>query len=84
MQKPSNPTEATGREGCELLTMAEFARRLSISVWTARSWAYRGRIASVKLGARLQVPASEIVRVVAEGMRPRVIQDEERERRPTA
>jgi excisionase family DNA binding protein len=54
----------------DLLTMTEFARRLGISVWTARSWAYKGRIASVKLGARLQVPAAEIERLVLKGLRP--------------
>ena len=62
---------ATGQE-LQLLGIADFAARLGISVWTARSWAYAGKIASVKVGAGLKVPLSELMRVVAEGTRPRV------------
>lgn len=54
----------------DLLTVQEFARRLSISVWTARAWAYSRRIASVKVGTRLHVPASEVARVISENLRP--------------
>jgi hypothetical protein len=42
------------------------------SRWSWRKDAYAGRIASVKLGRRLLIPVSEIRRVVAAGMRPRV------------
>jgi hypothetical protein len=49
------------------------------SRWTWRRDAYEGRIASVKLGAKLLIPVSEIRRVVAEGMRPRI---EDNARRP--
>ncbi|HKV77396.1 MAG TPA: helix-turn-helix domain-containing protein [Candidatus Sulfotelmatobacter sp.] len=56
----------------QLLTVADFAARLGISVWTARAWAYSGRITSVKVGARLQIPESEIERVIAAGTRPRI------------
>lgn len=55
----------------ELLRISEFAHRLGISIWTARSWAYSGKIASVKLGSLLQIPASEIVRIVNDNLRPR-------------
>ncbi len=54
----------------ELLPISEFAKRLGISVWTARSWAYRGLVASVKLGKLLQIPASEASRLVSENFRP--------------
>jgi excisionase family DNA binding protein len=54
----------------ELLPISEFAKRLGISVWTARGWAYRGLISSVKLGKLLQIPASEVGRLVAENFRP--------------
>jgi hypothetical protein len=54
----------------ELLPIRVFAQRLGISVWTARSMAYRGRIASCKIGAKLQIPVTEVHRLIAENMRP--------------
>ena len=60
---PSNP---------ELITVKEFARLLSISIWAARKWAYQGKIASVKLGSRLQIPTTEVSRVVHDNWRPRL------------
>ena len=42
------------------------------SRWSWRRDAYEGRVASVKLGARLLIPVSEIRRVIAEGTRPRL------------
>jgi excisionase family DNA binding protein len=56
----------------EVVRIAEAARRLQVSIWTARQWAYRGRIASVKLGKHLLIPTSEIARLIAEGTRPRI------------
>jgi excisionase family DNA binding protein len=47
------------------------ARQLGISIWTLRKKAYEGHIASVKIGAKLLIPESEMIRVVHEGMRPR-------------
>jgi hypothetical protein len=42
------------------------------SRWTWRRDCYEGRVASVKLGRRLLIPMSEIRRVMAEGLRPRL------------
>ena len=56
----------------EVIRVQEFARRLQISVWTARQWAYRGKIASCKAGKHLLIPASEISRLIAENTRPRL------------
>ena len=56
-----------------LLPIQDFADRLGISVWTARAMAYRGEISSVKLGRRLQVPASEVQRLIKENLRPRLV-----------
>jgi hypothetical protein len=50
-------------DGAEILS--------SVSRWTWRAMAYDGRIESVKVGARLLIPLSEIRRVIAEGRRPR-------------
>lgn len=47
------------------------AQKLGISIWTARKMAYTGEIASVKIGAKLLIPDSELERIVREGMRPR-------------
>ena len=42
-----------------------------MSVWTLRKLAYLGDIASVKLGVKLLIPESELVRLIQEGLRPR-------------
>lgn len=49
------------------------ARQLGISIWTLRKKAYEGSINSVKIGAKLLIPESEIERLIREGMRPRRI-----------
>jgi len=48
------------------------AELLNVSIWTLRRWAYRGEIASLKLGKRLMVRAEEIERLLNEGERPRL------------
>lgn len=42
------------------------------SRWSWRRDAYSGKIASVKLGAKLLIPISEIRRVISENTRPRL------------
>ena len=42
------------------------------SRWTWRRAAYNGEVASCKVGRRLFIPTSEIRRVMAEGLRPRL------------
>ena len=44
------------------------------SRWSWRRDAYEGKIASVKLGAKLLIPIEEIRRVITENTRPRVRQ----------
>ncbi|MHB1938913.1 MAG: helix-turn-helix domain-containing protein [Acidobacteriaceae bacterium] len=48
------------------------AEILGLSVWTVRTWAYTGKIASAKLGSRLMVPAEELEKIAAEAVRPRL------------
>ena len=48
----------------EYLGVAEAESMTGVSRWTWRRWAYDGKIASVKLGKRLVIPASEIERLV--------------------
>jgi hypothetical protein len=42
------------------------------SRWSWRRDAYSGKIASVKIGAKLLIPIAEIRRVIAENTRPRL------------
>ena len=58
----------------EYLSVADAEAVTGVSRWTWRRWAYCGRVSSVKLGKRLLIPASEITRLVAENMRPRLIE----------
>jgi hypothetical protein len=53
-----------------LQSIKDFAASLGISVWTVRGWAYSGRIASIKLGARLMIPTTELDRLIKENLRP--------------
>lgn len=55
-----------------LVSIQQWARVMGISVWTARQWAYSGKIASNKLGARLMVPLTEVDRICAQTARPAV------------
>jgi len=43
------------------------------SRWSWRKDAYSGKISSVKCGRRLLLPVSEVRRIMAEGMRPRLV-----------
>jgi len=54
-----------------LSSVKRAAERLGISIWTLRKKAYVGEVASVKIGAKLLIPESEIERLVQEGTRPR-------------
>jgi len=56
----------------EVIRVQEFAQRLQISVWTARQWAYQGKITSCKAGKHLLIPTSEITRLIAANTRPRI------------
>jgi excisionase family DNA binding protein len=38
-----------------LVSVGQAAERLGLSIWTLRNWAYAGKIASCKLGARLLI-----------------------------
>ena len=57
----------------EYLSVADAESMTGLSRWTWRSWAYSGRIASVKAGRRLLIPIVEIRRVIGEGTRPRIL-----------
>ena len=65
----SRQPEAVARE---YLGVGEAQTVTGRSKWTWRRDAYEGKIASVKVGRRLLIPVSEIRRVMAEGLRPRL------------
>jgi hypothetical protein len=56
----------------ELMTVQSAEIMTGRSRWSWRRDAYEGKIASVKLGARLLIPIAEVRRVIAENLRPRV------------
>jgi len=52
----------------QLISPQEFADRLSISRWTAYGWLQEGRLKKIKLGRLVRIPASEVERIVQEGL----------------
>jgi len=62
----------------ELLTVPEFAARLKVTVACIRRWIIENRVATVRLGRLIRIPATEVDRFVEDGFRPA------RNRRPHA
>jgi excisionase family DNA binding protein len=54
----------------QLLNVREFAEALGVTVSCARRWLLEGKIAKVKLGRLVRIPASECERLVNAGLRP--------------
>lgn len=50
-----------------LMPLGEVARSLGISVVSVRRLEVRGDLRSVRIGARVMIPASEVARVQSEG-----------------
>jgi hypothetical protein len=63
---PVPPAVTTQR----LLSVKDFGALLGVSLWTVRGWAYKGQVASVKLGARMMIPTAELDRLITENLRP--------------
>jgi len=53
-----------------LLTIREFAEALNITVACVRRWLLEGKVAKVKLGKLVRIPAEEGERLISEGLRP--------------
>jgi excisionase family DNA binding protein len=64
--------KVAAQSGSDVIRVREFAQQLRISIWTARQWAYSGKIASCKAGKHLLIPASEVSRLITENTRPRL------------
>lgn len=52
----------------QLLSIEQTAEVLSISQWTVRLYVKRGSIPSVKIGTRRLIRASDVDRLVSEGL----------------
>jgi hypothetical protein len=64
MPKKEVKREYLGVDQAELMS--------GVSRWTWRRWAYSNKIASVKAGRRLLIPMAEFDRVMSEGYRPAI------------
>ena len=53
-----------------LLSVPQVAERLGVTVACIRRWIFERKIATVKLGRLIRVPASELDRLVDAGLRP--------------
>ncbi len=54
----------------KLLTVSEFAQALGVTQACCRRWLLDRKIASVKVGRLIRIPAVEVERIVQEGFRP--------------
>jgi excisionase family DNA binding protein len=55
----------------EFLRVEEFAARLNIKESTARAWLLQRRIAKIRISPRaIRIPASEVNRILSEGLIP--------------
>lgn len=55
----------------ELLTVPEYAAKRKCSVSTVRAMILRGQLEVVKLNRLVRIPASELLREIQQGTRPR-------------
>jgi excisionase family DNA binding protein len=53
-----------------LLKVQEFAQALGITPSCVRRWLLEGKVAKVKLGRLVRIPASECERLIDEGTQP--------------
>jgi excisionase family DNA binding protein len=58
------------KQPSSLLSVREFAEALNVTVSCARRWALERKIATIKLGRLIRIPASEVERLVECGLRP--------------
>jgi excisionase family DNA binding protein len=59
------------QEPTPLLSITEFAARLRVTSACVRRWLLERKIAQVKLGRLVRIPAAEVDRLISEGLRPR-------------
>jgi excisionase family DNA binding protein len=52
----------------QLLSVAQFAQRVSASPWTIRYHVAKGHLKSTRIGKRVLIPDAEIDRIATEGL----------------
>jgi len=57
-------------EESKLLTVPQFAEALGVTPACVRRWLLERKVASVKLGRLVRIPAREITRLTTDGLRP--------------
>jgi len=55
-----------------LLSVGQAAERLRLKPQTIRNWLSRRRIGAIRVGGRVSIPESEVLRILAEGWAPPV------------
>lgn len=71
--RPSGSSRQTLHEPTERpRTVCEAAAELGLSVHTIRAWAAARRIAHIRLGRAIRIPASEIRRVIEQNTVPAI------------
>jgi excisionase family DNA binding protein len=58
------------QEPTPLLSVTEFAARLRVTPACVRRWLFESKIAKIKLGRVVRIPASEADRLISEGLCP--------------
>ena len=53
-----------------LLTKQEFSKPLGVTIACVNRWLLEGKIARVKVGRLVRIPAEELDRIISEGYRP--------------
>jgi hypothetical protein len=72
--RPAKPVSLVSSSQ-RLLSIKDFGALLGVSLRTVRGWDYKGRVASVKLGARMMIPVTELDRLISENLRPALSRD---------
>ncbi|HEV3277205.1 MAG TPA: excisionase family DNA-binding protein [Terriglobia bacterium] len=54
----------------KLLSVGEFAEALGVTVACCRRWILERRVTFTKIGRLVRIPATEVERLVAEGLHP--------------
>ena len=67
-----NVTQVATMNSSELISIEDASRRLGLRPVTVRAWAAARKLARVKLGRRVLIPASEIDRLIERSTIPAV------------
>ena len=66
----NRPNRSSSDTAPSLLTVAEAASRLRVSVWAIRRWIRQGRFPFVRLGRTIRIDPRDLERILREGGMP--------------